>query len=133
VTTTITRPASHDDLLVLSAVGLSTDVVVFDSLSHQAELRGRLRCEWRCDCRISRYAAGTRAGGAGTVAASARGARPRVRPGVAVAVPLWRPAAAMHGPTSRQTGTDSRNQINSSQTIMWNPSSSRDCHLERVE
>jgi len=28
-------------------------VVVFDSLGHQAELRGRLRCTWRCDCRIS--------------------------------------------------------------------------------
>jgi len=28
-------------------------VVVFDSLGHQAELRGRLRCSWRCDCRIS--------------------------------------------------------------------------------
>jgi len=28
-------------------------VVVFDSLGHQAELRGRLRCSWLCDCRIS--------------------------------------------------------------------------------
>jgi hypothetical protein len=28
-------------------------VVFFDGLGHQSELVGRLRCTWRCDCRIS--------------------------------------------------------------------------------
>jgi hypothetical protein len=66
-------------------------VVVFDSLGHQAELSGRLRCTWRCDCRIgaTRLGRGGRCGGTCRWrtgwAAEARSAAARPHPGTGAA------------------------------------------------